>query len=94
MTKEQFLNGTPFSLDYDYSYDATYVYNNPNGRDKGSLSREYRTKEGKVVLSDHIMNIERIGRKMITAYCFIIDSKIVKKIRFEDMIEFPEQVNS
>ena len=94
MTKEQFLNGTPFSLNYDYSSDATYVYNKSNGRDKGSLSREYRTKEGKVVLSDHLMNIEKIGRKIITAYCFILDSRIIKKIRFEDMIEFPEQVKS
>ena len=70
MTKEQFLNGTPFSLDYDYSYDATYVYNNPNGRDKGSLSREYRTKEGKVVLSDHLMNIDKIGNTQMKAYSF------------------------
>ena len=88
MTKEQFLNGTPFSLNYDYSSDATYVYNNPGRRDKGSLSREYRAKDGNVVLSDHLMNIEKIGRKMITAYCFIIGSKVVKKIRFEDMVEF------
>jgi hypothetical protein len=93
MTKEQFLNETPFSLDYDYSSGATYVYNNPNGRDKGSLSREYRTKEGKIVLSDHLMNIDKIGRKMITAYCFIIGRKIVERIRYEDMIEFPEQDN-
>ena len=88
MTKEQFLNGTPFSLNYDYSSDATYVYNIPGGRDKGSLSREYRAKDGTVVLSDHLMNIDKIGRKVITCYCFIIGSKIVKKIRFEDMVEF------
>ena len=88
MTKEQFLNGTPFSLNYDYSSDATYVYNIPGGRNKGSLSREYRAKDVTVVLSDHLMNIDKIGRKVITCYCFIIGSKIVKKIRFEDMVEF------
>lgn len=89
MTKEQFLNETPFSLNYDYSSQATYAYNNPdNGTDKGSLSREYRTKEGKLLISDHLMNIDKIGNKMITGYTFIIDSKIVKKIRFEDMVEF------
>ena len=89
MTKEQFLNEIPFSLNYDYSSEATYVYNNPNnGTDKGSLSKEYRTNEGKVLISDHLMNIEKIGNKMITGYTFIIDSKIVKKIRFEDMVEF------
>jgi len=88
MTKEQFLNGTPFSLNYDYSSDATYVYNIPSGGCKGSLSREYRAKDGTIVLSDHLMNIDKIGRKVITAYCFIIGSKIVKKIRFEDMVEF------
>ena len=89
MTKEQFLNGTPFSLNYDYSSDATYVYSSPNnGTERGSLSREYRTKEGKLLISDHLMNIAKIGNKMITCYTFIIGSKIVKKIRFEDMVEF------
>ena len=89
MTKEQFLNETPFSLNYDYSKDSTYVYNNPNnGTAKGSLSKEYRTNEGKVLISDHLMNIDKIGNKMITGYTFILDSKIVKKIRFEDMVEF------
>jgi len=89
MTKEQFLNETPFSLNYDYSKDSTYVYNNPNnGTERGSLSKEYRTKEGKVLISDHLLNIEKIGNKMITGYTFILDSKIVKKIRFEDMVEF------
>lgn len=89
MTKEQFLNGTPFSLNYDYSSDATYVYSSPNnGTERGSLCREYRTKEGKLLISDHLMNIVKIGNKMITCYTFIIGSKIVKKIRFEDMVEF------
>lgn len=91
MTKEQFLNGTPFSLNYDYSKNitSTYVYNNPNnGTEKGSLSKEYRTNEGKVLISDHLLNIDKIGSKMITGYTFILDSKIVKKIRYEDMVEF------
>ena len=89
MTKEQFLNETPFSLNYDYSKESTYVYNNPNnGTDKGSLSKEYRTKDGKLLISDHLMNIEKIGTKMITLYTFLLGDKIVKKIRYEDMVEF------
>ena len=41
MTKEQFLNETPFSLNYDYSKESTSVYNNTNnGTDKGSLCKE------------------------------------------------------
>jgi hypothetical protein len=81
MTKQEFLNGKSFKLNYDYSDTTTYRCD----KDGKSLIQEYRTSEGKVVLEDSLLNIDKIGSKMITGYTFVLDSKIVKKIRFEDM---------
>ena len=44
--------------------------------------------DSRIILSDTIMNIEKIGTKMITLYTFLLGDKIVKKIRYEDMVEF------
>lgn len=83
MTKQEFLNGKSFSLPYTYSSTTTY-----RADEEGkSLIKEYRTKEGKVLFSDYLMNIDKIGNKMITCYTFVLDTKITKKIRFEDMVE-------
>ena len=90
MTKEEFLKGKSFRLNRSYiGKDITFS----TDKDNSYLSEEFRGKDNRVLFSKHIMNIDKIGRKIITAYCFILDSRIIKKIRFEDMIEFPEQDN-
>ena len=83
MTKQQFLSGTSFSLPYG-SEGCTYKCNS----EVEYLAQEFRTKNGRVLVSDHLMNIEKIGNKMITCFTFILDTKVVKKIRYEDMVEF------
>ena len=87
MTKQEFLDGKSFSL--PYAGDSTYKYN-PDNVEFGSLIKEYRmaSYSDRVLLSDSIMNIEKIGSKMITLYTFLLGDKIVKKIRYEDMVEF------
>lgn len=82
MTKQEFLDGKSFSLPYTYS-DSTYRC----GRKGECLIKEYRTKEGKVLTSDYLMNISKIGNKMVTCFTFILGTKVTKKIRFEDMVE-------
>ena len=47
-----------------------------------------------VLMSDHIFNIEKVGTKKVHLYTFLLGKKIVDRIRFKDMIEFPEQVKS
>jgi hypothetical protein len=95
MTKEQFLKGSSFSLDGDYSNTTTYRYKNDGAR-YGGIQREYRMYNdvNNILISDHIMNVEKLGNKMVHLYTFILGKKIVDRIRFKDMIEFPEQVNS
>jgi len=82
MTKQQFLDGKSFSLPYTYSNTTTYKC-----EDGRSLIQEYRTKEGQILISDYIMNIDKIGNKMVTCFTYIIGTKIIKKIRYEDMVE-------
>jgi len=92
MTKEQFLNGASFSLNGDWSNTTTYKI----GHSGEALQREYRmySDVNTVLISDNIFNIEKVGNKMIHLYTFLLGKKIVDRIRYEDMIEFPEQVNS
>ena len=95
MTKEQFLNEVSFSIAGDWSKTTTYKYRG-DGAKCGGLDREYRMHNdvNTVLISDHIFNVEKIGTKKVHLYTFLLGKKIVDRIRYEDMIEFPEQVNS
>ena len=88
MTKTEFLSGKSFSI-YPDSSNTTYKYRSGNV-EFWSLTKEYRMSkdDNTIILSDSIMNIEKIGTKMITLYTFLLGDKIVKKIRYEDMVEF------
>jgi len=92
MTKQEFLSGKSFSLDGDYSSTTTYKYRG-SGTELGALEREYRMYNDidTVLISDSIMNLEKIGTKKIHLYTFLLGKKIVDKIRFEDMIEYISQ---
>ena len=92
MTKQEFLSGKSFSLDGDYSKTTTYKYRG-SGVELGALEREYRMYNDidTVLLSDSIMNLEKIGTKKIHLYTFLLGKKITDKIRFEDMIEYIRQ---
>ena len=92
MTKEEFLEGKSFSLDGDYSDTTTYKYRG-GSVEFGALEREYRMHNDidTILMSDNIMNIEKIGTKKIHLYTFLLGRKITDKIRFDDMIEYISQ---
>ena len=92
MTKQEFLDGKSFSLNGDYSDTTTYKYRGA-GTDLGALDREYRMYNDidTILLTDSIMNVDKVGNKMIHLYTFILGRKIVDKIRFEDMIKYISQ---
>ena len=87
MTKQEFLEGKSFSLNGDWSNTTTYKYRRGNVE---ALEREYRMHNDidNVLMSDSIMNIDKIGNKMIHLYTFILGRKIVDKIRYDDMEEY------
>ena len=82
MTKEQFLNGTSFFLPNKVLRSKdTYVY-----RD-GSILRQTRHTDNKVLFDIFEANIEKMGRVGFEAYTFVLDKKVVVKFRFEDLEE-------
>ena len=92
MTKQEFLSGKSFSLNGDYSNTTTYKYRGA-GVELGAIEREYRMYNDidTILISDSIMNLEKIGTKKIHLYTFLLGKKIVDKIRFDDMIEYISQ---
>lgn len=90
MTKQDFLEGKVFRLRGERDETTTYRFRKDIGSDDGSLEREYRmTKDlHKILLSDCIMNLEKIGSKKVHLYTFLLGEKVSKSIRYEDMIEF------
>ena len=89
MTKQEFLDGKSFSLNGDWSKTTTYKYRG-GSVEFGSLEKEYRMNGDvdRVLLTDAIMNVEKVGTKKVYLYTFLLGRKIVDKIRYEDMVEF------
>lgn len=89
MTKQEFLDGKSFSLDGDWSKTTTYKYGT-GSVEFGYLVKEYRMDDdlNNILISESIMNVEKIGTKQVHLYTFLLGRKIVDKIRYEDMVEF------
>lgn len=87
MTREQFLNGTPFTIgSRKFKGDSTYNY------DRGHISRQIRSAvDGRIVLDDYECNVEKLGRVGFTGITFIMGKKVVVKHRFEDLVEFKQE---
>ncbi|MGA1048983.1 MAG: hypothetical protein ACO3UU_13330 [Minisyncoccia bacterium] len=85
-TKYDLLSGKSFSLPNQLSKRDTYKLTD----DAMSVIKEYRKKDGEVLFTDYLGNIEKLGRTQMTVYTFFFDKRVTKKIRYEDMIEFIE----
>lgn len=86
MTKEEFLNGTSFTVGTPtYKGAATFKY-------EGSiLCQESRSSiDNKVILSSYVVTITKIGNVGFEGFTYIINKKVKVKYRFEDLIVFKE----
>ena len=94
MTKVEFLKGKSFHLNGGWSKTTTYKF--IDHESCKALVREYRMHNDidNVLITDSIMNVEKIGNKMIHLYTFLLGKKIVDKIRYEDMEEYIKPVES
>jgi hypothetical protein len=88
MTQEQFLNGTSFTVGAPmYRGTETFKY------DGSCIIRESRSsKDQKVLFVSHECNIIKIGKKGFEGFNFVISKRVNIKYRFEDLIEFEENV--
>ena len=81
MKKEDFIAGVEFEMDFGTFFKLE--------QDQRSISKVYRTGDrSRVIMEDHHMNVEKIGKVGFEAYTYLLGKKIVRKVRFEDLIEF------
>ena len=86
MTREQFLNGTPFRVGFlSYKGAETYYY------DECIMKQSRSSLDEKVIYSDYHANVLQIGRVGFTAFTFVMKKKVVVKYKFEDLVEFKEE---
>lgn len=86
MTKEEFLNGTSFTVGAPrYKGDSTFTYN-------GSiLCQESRSSiDGRVIISSYALNITKIGNVGFEGFGYVVIKEVKVKYRFEDLIVFKE----
>ncbi len=89
MTKQDFLNGKSFSLKGDFTSNTTYKYREIDS-DLGCIEREYRMTNNMntILISENIMNVEKIGTKKVHCFTFLFRDKISKKLSYDEMIGF------
>jgi hypothetical protein len=86
MTREQFLNGTPFRVGFlSYKGAETYYY------DDCIMKQSRSSIDEEVLYKGHHANVLKIGRVGFTAFSFVMNKKVVVKYRFEDLVEFKEE---
>jgi hypothetical protein len=86
MTREQFLNGTPFRVGFlSYKGAETYYY------DDCIMKQSRSSIDEEVLYKGHHANVLKIGRAGFTAFSFVMNKKVVVKYRFEDLVEFKEE---
>ena len=87
MTKQEFLSGTSFLIPNSTS-DSTYKYKGSENGD-GYLLSELHYK-GKVIASTYAMNVTSIGNKQVKLFTFVLDKKVNRTLRFEDLIVYED----
>jgi len=80
MTREDFLSGVEFEMG-----SSTFKLE----QDQRSITKVYRSNDrSTVVMEDHHMNVEKIGRVGFECYTYLLGKKIVRKVRFEELEVF------
>jgi hypothetical protein len=87
MTKEQFLNGTSFTVGAPmYKGAETFKYG------CGCIIRESRSsKDERVLFDSHECNIIKIGKVGFTGFDYVMGKKVVVTYRFESLVEFKQE---
>jgi hypothetical protein len=78
MTKEDFIAGVEFEIEGNFFK-----------KEDRTITKVYRSNDrSRVVMEDHHMNIEKIGRVGFEAYTYILGGRVVRKIKFSDLEVF------
>ena len=86
MTREQFLNGTTFTVGVPrYKGACTYSLKH---NDECITKQSRSSIDERVVLDDYECSVTKIGRVGFTGFTYVMKKKVVVKYRFEDLVEF------
>ena len=78
MTKEEFITGVEFEINGNFFKKEDNI-----------ITKVYRSSDrSRVVMEDHHMNIEKIGRVGFESYTYMLGQKVVRKIKFSDLEVF------
>ena len=87
MTREQFLNGTPFTVgQFTYKGARTFFYDGTGitGQSRSSL-------DNRIVFIDYEANVSKVGRLGFKGFTYVMDKKVNLNYKFEDLVEFKEE---
>jgi len=88
MTKEQFLDGTPFRVKgiHNSKGSSTYYF------DKGTISKQIRSNVDERVLTDNYhLNVSEMSEEGFTGFVYVMDNKVEVSYWFSDLVEFIEE---
>ena len=91
MTKEQFLNGTPFYIGRKrYAGDSTFYYHG----DPGCIMKQSRSSiDERMILDDYECNMGKLGRIGFTGFTHVMGKRVVVKYRFSDLIPYESETS-
>jgi len=89
MTKEQFLNGTIFTVGGPtYKGACTYSYN----VDAGCMMRQSRSSVNeRIVMNEYECNIPKVTKSGFEGFTYVMKKKVVVRYKFSDLVEFKEE---
>lgn len=85
MTKQEFLNGTCFTIKAPKTSngESTYKF------DEGCITKQSRSSvDGRVILDGYECNILKIGSKGFTGFTYVMGKRVNVKFKFEDLVKF------
>jgi hypothetical protein len=90
MTREQFLNGTMFTVGGPtYKGCNTYSYN----ESAGCMMRQTRSSlDERIVMSEYECNVEKVTKTRFEGFTYVMKKKVVIKYKFSDLVIFEERV--
>lgn len=90
MTKEQFLDGTPFYIGRKrYAGDSTYYFSGSVVNAAGHISKQSRSSiDERVVLADYECNVLKLGRIGFIGFTYVMGKQVIVKYRFSDLVPY------
>ena len=90
MTREQFLNGTIFTVGGPtYKGASTYSYN----ENAGCIMRQTRSSlDERIVMNEYECNVPKVTRTGFEGFTYVMKKKVVLRYKFSDLVIFEEGV--